>query len=241
MSLTIALKGTDGLVLAADSRVTKGYTLDGPKTRDNSKKFIRLNDDCGVLTYGISDVGNSGITVLQQAILKYNNNHSSMSPILEKGIMVFKSVSSEWTRKNPEVKRRDKDVGFIIAGINRIEKGFEIYNFQSPEFIPKRVGSGSLLAGQWHIAKFFVNRLYTENMRVDKLTELAALLLNETMAVEKTVGGAIRLATITNTKGFQWVLEAEVKSIIKKNELFRKFFKKHFHSSLMSAVNNDRE
>jgi 20S proteasome alpha/beta subunit len=132
-------------------------------------------------------------------------------------------------------------VGFIIAGINRIEKDFEIYNFQSPEFIPKRVGSGSLLAGQWHIAKFFVNRLYTENMHVDKLTELAALLLNETMAVEKTVGGTIRLATITNSNGFRWVLEAEVKSITKKNELFRKFFKEHFHSSLLSAVNNDRE
>ncbi len=241
MSLTVALKGIDGLVLAADSRATKGYTLNGPNTRDDSNKFIRLNDYCGALTYGLSNIGNAGITALRRAVAKDYNHSMSMDLILDKGVQIFKSVSSDWTKRNPEIKRMDKDVGFFLAGYERAEKDFRIFNFQSPEFSPIRLGSGSLLAGQWHIAKFLIDKLYTDDMQIRRLKNLAVLLLSETMTVEKTVGGQIHLAAITKSKGFQWVSEEEIKSIIYKNELFRNLFKQHLYLALWSVFNNDPE
>ncbi len=240
MSLTIALKAIDGLVLAADSRTTKGYTLDGPRTRDNSIKFTQLNDDWGALTYGLADIGRAGISSLREQISQGVSQYESLAPILDKGMEIFNRVSSDWDKRNSEIRRRERDVGFIIAGYEREEKEFRIFDFQSPEFAPRSVKNGCLLAGQWHIAKFFVNRLYTRDISVDRLKDLAVFLMNATMTVAKTVGGAIRLATITKSQGFQWVLEDEVKSITERNELFHSLFQEQLYSSLLSVVNDNR-
>lgn len=241
MSLTIAIKAIDGLVLAADSRTTAGYTLDGPKTRDNSIKLIQLNDNFGVLTYGLSDIGYTGVTSLRKKISRDNNPYTPLASILDIGRQVFKKVSSGWDQRNPEIKRRDKDVGFILAGYERGEKEFKIINFQSPDFLPASVKSACFLAGQWHIAKFFIKRLYTRDMTIDLLKELAVFLLNATMTVEKTVGGAIRLAIINKSKGFQWVSEEKVNFITKKNKSFGNFFQERFYSSLLNVVDNNRK
>lgn len=106
MSLTIVLKSTDGLVLAADSRMTEGYTLESPKTRDDSTKFMRLNDDVGVLTYGLSDIGYAGITSLKEKISKDSNYYLSLSPILDKGKLIFNKASSDWSKKKSGDKAR---------------------------------------------------------------------------------------------------------------------------------------
>ena len=233
MSLTIALKAIDGLVLAADSRTTEGYTLRGPKTRDNTIKFIQLKDDIGVLTYGLSEIGHEGLTLLEEDVS--NNRHASLPSIIDKGMETFIKVSSDWSKMNPEIKRRDKDVGFILAGYDRGEKEFTIFNLQSPEFLPERVKGGCLIAGQWHIAKFFINRLYTRGISVGPALDLAVFLLNTTMTVEKTVGGLIRLATITKSKGVQWVSKDEVDFIIEKNKRIWIFFRELFYSTLLEV------
>lgn len=236
MSLTIALTAIDGLVLAADSRTTEGYTLGGPRIRDDSVKFIQLNESWGVLTHGLSDIGLTGITSLKEEILN-ESGRRSLSSLLEKGTRIFNRSSSEWSRSNSEIGRRDKDVGFIIGGYDREEKGFKVFNFQSPDFLPMRLNSRCLLGGQWHIAKFFVRRLYTEGIILDSLTALAVYLLDATMTVEKTVGGAIRLATVTESKGFQWVTEDEIKRLLEANKTLRRLFQETFYASLLSAVN----
>ncbi|MFQ5901891.1 MAG: hypothetical protein ACE5IH_10090 [Thermodesulfobacteriota bacterium] len=237
LSLTIALMAEDGLVLAADSRATEGYTLNGPKTTDDSIKFIQLKDDIGVLTYGFSEIGYSGITCLREEVERYD----SLTSILDKSIQLFSNTSSDWGKKNPEVKRRDKDVGFIVAGYDREGQGYKIFNSQSPEFLPQEVKSGCLMAGQWHVAKFFINRLYARDMTVNLVRELAVFLLSATMTVEKTVGGVIRLATITKPKGFQWISEDEVDSIAKRNKEFYKFFQQRFYSILLDLAGGDNQ
>ena len=239
MSLTIALKAVDGLVLAADSRVTEGYTLQGPKIRDDSVKFIQMGENFGILTYGLSDIGNAAIVSLKEEIESNSKGDTSLSFILERGTNVFDAKSTDWARTNPGIKRRDKDTGFIIGGYDREDKDFKIFNFQSPDFSPKMVESGCLLAGQWHIAKFFTGRLYTgRGMPIEKARDLAVFLLNATMAVEKTVGGTIRVATITEPNGFQWISEDEVNAVIKKNSAFSRFFQEQLYSSLLRVMDS---
>ena len=58
------------------------------------------------------------------------------------------------------------------------------------------------------------------------------------MTVEKTVGGAIRLAIVTESDGFQWVPEEEIKHLLESNKTFLRFLQEHFYASLMSVVNN---
>lgn len=236
MSLTIALKAVDGLALAADSRVTEGYTLQGPKIRDDSVKFIQMGENFGILTYGLSDIGNAAIVSLKEEIESNSKGDTSLSFILERGTNVFDAKSTDWARTNPGIKRRDKDTGFIIGGYDREDKDFKIFNFQSPDFSPKMVESGCLLAGQWHIAKFFTGRLYTgKGMPIEKVRDLAVFLLNATMTAEKTVGGSIRLATVTAAKGFQWASEAEINLAVKRSEVFSKFFQEQLYLSLVQV------
>ena len=237
MSLTIALMGTDGLILAADSRTTEGYTLAGPKIRDDSVKFIQLNESWGVLTYGLSDIGQAGITVLRKKTLKGPDN-LSLASVLEESTQIFSRVSFDWSRSNPEIMRRDKDVGFMIGGYDKKEKGFKVFNFQSPDFLSNKLKGRCLLGGQWHIAKFLVKKFFAEDARTDTLKALAVFLLDATMTVEKTVGGAIRLAIVTESKGFEWVQEDEIRQLLESNRAFRRFLQEHFYASLMSVVNN---
>jgi len=233
LSLTIALMGTDGLILAADSRTTEGYTLAGPKIRDDSVKFIQLNESWGVLTYGLSDIGQAGITALKEKVLKGPGN-LSLASVLEESTQIFSRVSSDWSRSNPEIMRRDKDVGFMIGGYDRRERGFRVFNFQSPDFLSNKLNGRCLLGGQWHISKFLVKKFFTEDAGTDILKALAVFLLDATMTVEKTVGGAIRLAIVTESKGFEWVQEEEMSHLLESNRTFCRFFQEHFYTSLNS-------
>ncbi len=64
MSLAIAVKVTEGIVLAADSRVTlhaahAGQNVIIPATYDNTTKLFRVNkqDFVGVVTHGLGALG----------------------------------------------------------------------------------------------------------------------------------------------------------------------------------------
>ena len=240
MSLTVALKAVDGLVLAADSRVTEGYTLEGPKTQDNSVKFIQLNDDWGVQTYGNSDIGHAGISTLKEETSTNIPRHPSLSSLLDKSGQVFRRESLRWSGDHPEIHRNDKDVGFVLAGHDREGGELKVFKFQSPDFTPESVQQGCLLAGQWHIARYFVRRLYRKEISIEKSKELAVLLLRATMTVEKTVGGAIRLAVVTPTTGFRWASEDEIGMLMKESELLEKAFQEQLQASLSRVHDEDR-
>ena len=72
MTLAMALRAIDGLVLAADSRVSG---KDG--TADTSEKFMQVNRDIGVMTYGLAQPGNRGISRLED---KVGQNRWASSP-----------------------------------------------------------------------------------------------------------------------------------------------------------------
>ena len=60
MSLVIAVKGTEGVVLSADSRLTLTTASGIPATFDNATKLLTFRDPhnwVGALTYGIATIG----------------------------------------------------------------------------------------------------------------------------------------------------------------------------------------
>lgn len=221
--------------------MTEGYTLEGPKTRDDSQKFLSLGEHLAVLTYGLTEVGYTGITALRDEVSKNAVQKITFSSVIEIGERTFKRVSSEWSSANQEIPRRDRDVGFVLAGYDMEKDWLRIFNFQSPDFLPNEAGSGVLLAGQWHVAKFFIRKLYKGDMSLEKLKHLSVFLIDSTMAVYKTVGGNIKLAAVTKSYGFKWITEEEIASIRLKNVAFNSLFQERFYSLLMSALNSAKE
>ncbi len=240
MSLAIALAAADGLVLAADSRVTEGYTLDGPRTRDDSVKIVQLSDAWGALTYGIADIGHAGLTALREEVTRIGVRARSLPSILDKSREILERTSAEWGTKNPVVGRRDRDVGFILGGYDGETDTFRTFSLQSPGFIPKSPPGGCLVAGQWHIAKYFLARLYSKELDVRALMRLAVLLLKVTMAVDPQVGGSIRLATVTRGPAFRWVAEHEVEILNRKYQAFDALLREYCRAVLPKTVCNNR-
>ncbi|RJQ51137.1 MAG: hypothetical protein C4526_10775 [Nitrospiraceae bacterium] len=224
--------------MAADSRVTEGYTLEGPKTRDDSVKFIQLDRDFGVMTHGIYDIGGRGINALKERVDGQGRRIPGPAEFVSHARDILRDVDNEWSGRNPDVVRRDKDTGFIIGGFDRRETSFSVYSLESPEFVPKTVNGNLFMAGQWHIAKFLAARLNNMRTDVNVMKGLAAILIMATAEVDKTVGGPVRIASITGPKGFQWADDDEMKKLLDFNESFREHFQGLLESSL-NAVSAD--
>jgi predicted proteasome-type protease len=241
VSLALALTAVDGLVLAADSRITDGYTLDGPRTRDDSVKFVQLNDSWGVLTYGNAEIGNQGILSLQKEISRDGPRFESLPNLLEAGKEVFNKTSLDWGKLNSAIARREKDVGFMLGGWDRQTDSFQTFSLQSPVFDAKSARSGCLLGGQWHMSKFFISKFNWKSLNVEQMKTLVVLLFDATMAVDIQVGGPIRLATVTRDAAFQWTADDEVETLRRRCVSSYESFWNHCCSALTQLVNGDGE
>jgi hypothetical protein len=97
MSLGIAFKGPEGIVLAADSRVTlttemkrQGQTAVLPSTFDNARKLLRIDgqDFVGAVTYGLGALGQ-----------EQPRTAHSFIPEFERGLEVVRLSAQDFAKK----------------------------------------------------------------------------------------------------------------------------------------------
>lgn len=236
MSLVAVLGAPDGLVMAADSRMTKGYDLEGPKTRDDSEKFVQVAGGHGLLTYGLMEAGHLGIKTVQKEYPADLPGDFTIGRLLEFAADSFKNASESWGAGNPEVLRNENDLGFILAGYDKDRESPGIFHFMSPRFIPEEIKGNFILAGQWLVAKYCMMRLYRTGMSMDDLKDLAVFMFDATMSVDSTVGGTINMATLDKGAGYRRVTAAEISSIRENNEGAGLLFRELFHSALVAAA-----
>ena len=86
------------------------------------------------------------------------------------------------------------------------------------DFAPHLCTSGHFLAGIPQYATYLIHRLYNPKMNIVHLSALAAHLIAETATQDPKVGGPIRIAQITQEKGYEELSESSVTSIVKQNE-----------------------
>jgi len=207
MTLAMALRAVDGVVLATDSCITG---VGG--TADTSEKFLQVNRNIGVLTYGLAQPGYEGISQLVSAVNQ--NQWAHFSKIGDEAAKISQSSYASWL-ENQKEERFYGAVGFILAGYDNLETNqFRIMHYEitpdPQQPFRKRSIPGDLLAAQWHIARYLLTKFHYPEMTVNELTELAVFLTAETMIIEETVGGPIQMATITQTAGFQRVHQQDV-------------------------------
>ena len=228
MTLAFALRGSNGLVMGADSRVT------GPDgTADTATKFLRVNRDVGILTYGGAVVG---LTTMNRIVDKVNNSNdlargkrkvyfSDIQKITEQ---IFKDTFNEQlTIINDNLKKEGKPeldpsdpqlvTGIILAGYDANETNqFKIVHWTSPDFTME--SRPDIIAAQWHISQFLSRHFYYPEMDIEQLKRLAVFMLIETETVSTTVGGQLKLATVTLDQGFQLLNENDIQAIIKESQ-----------------------
>jgi len=228
MTLAVALRGVNGLVLATDSRVTaRGGTA------DVSTKFLQVNRDVGAMTYGLAAPGYRSITALaaevgDKSLAHYSKIHELAKEVIER------ECNGWWQGAAEQGIPPGRTVGIILAGFDGFEtRQFQIRNYEvrfepSQEVTLSEKGiAGDLLAAQWHVSRYLLNKLFLPSMTVSRLVDLAVMLFVETMTVEDSVGGQIVMATVTKAEGFQRVHEREVDAILERTQ---------HHSARFSAL-----
>jgi hypothetical protein len=225
MTLAFALRGTNGLVLGADSRVT---SLEG--TADTSTKFLQVNREVGVLTFGMAEVGYKAITRLVDEVNRTSDFTGvrkkrivHFSEIAEKADVIFKQTFMDWidnSRKNSiDLQPTDPRLttGFILGGFDLNETNqFKILLWHSPNF--QRQERFEIIAAQWIISQYLSNHLYYYEMNVEQLKRLAVFMLVETEMISPSVGGPLQIATVTLENGFQRLSEKEIQDLINENQ-----------------------
>jgi predicted proteasome-type protease len=233
MSLAIALRGYTGLVLAADSRAT------GPAgiSEDTSEKFLQINRDTGVLTFGLKDPGYSGITKLVEATKA--RRFESFARITTEAQAIFRTEYQNWLAVAdlpPGQVMGPGAVAFVVGGYDAVHSNqFKITAYQSPDFAPNPMELPAFLAARWHIAQAVVDFFFYPEMTVDQLARLAVLALMETMTRDPTVGGPIQLATVTWGQGFRKVTEEEILRYIHANQATIVGFSKRLNELLIGG------
>lgn len=223
MTLAFALRGSNGLVLGADSRVTSPTG-----TADTSTKFLQVNREIGILTYGLAEVGYKSINALVDEV----NAYSDFSATPKKRVVHFSEIASkakeickkhydeitaQYKKQEPKLTDRDLGTGFILAGYDANETNqFKIYHYSSPDFnVEERP---DIIAAQWHISQFLTDHFYYQEMDVEQLKRLAVFMLIETETISPSVGGRLKIATVTLEGGFQQLNEKEIQDLICENQ-----------------------
>lgn len=216
MSLAIALRGYSGLVLAADSRAT---TPTGT-SEDTSEKFLQINRDTGLLTFGLKEPGYAGITKLVEVTKA--QRFESFERITAEAQTIFRQEYNNWLQGANlpgGIVIPPGSLSFVIGGYDAVRSNqFKVSYYQSPDFSPGPIGDPAFLGAQWHISQAVINFFFYPEMTVKQLSKLAVLALMETMAINPTVGGPIQLATITWNEGFRKLGEDDILRLYNENQ-----------------------
>ncbi len=194
MSLGIAFKGPEGIVLAADSRVTlmTAQVMQPnqppvllPSTYDNATKLLsfKSQDHVGVVTYGVGAIGqteprtaHSYISEFEQEILQELGDDNRLN-VQDFSTRLSKFFLEKWQdQKMPSIK--GQDMAFLVGGYDKGEPYGRVFEFFIPSLPTpneKNVGKGNF-GLVWGGQREYADRLIQGFD--DRLPEIAKNFLN---------------------------------------------------------------
>jgi 20S proteasome alpha/beta subunit len=225
MTLVTCFRGRDGVVLAADSRGTIGDPRALTAINDTQQKLFQLSKFTGIVSFGQAELAAQMIVEIRA---KLGPEHFHFSEVFELTREVVMNKYEEWFKPIPREHRQV--LGFILGGLER-DGTSKIYYLTSPlNFAPQLSTTGTALGGIPQYATYLVHRLYNPEMTTDDLVSLAAYVISETATQDPKVGGPIKIAVISPTKGYIELEPSTIQGVIEQNEettkKLRDFFSK---------------
>lgn len=228
MTLVVALRGSGGLILAADSRGTIGDPRGLTAINDDQNKLLQLSSHCGIGLSGASELGAKVFDELKTTVT--NQGMENADDILAECRKLLRKNYDDWFSKF----EMDKRPGLLLTlvGYQKAGDGSMIprtYLLTSQfDFAPQLFPNGNSLMGVPQYAVYLMHRFFDANMTIDALARLAVYLISETASQDPKVGGPVRIASITPESGFQLFTDEAVDNIISQNEnqndAIRQFF-----------------
>ncbi len=227
MTLLVALKGSDGMVLAADSRGTFGDPRGITAQNDTMIKANVISGHTGVLIAGSGEVGgllvqefkeiySGGVdhpTVVMEALRnhargRYQEWFPSLLPVPPMALVQAGQIAAR------------PDLVFIIGGMDPASGNTSIYQLGSgTDFSPMLHNYGFAVAGVAQYALYLLNRLYQPDRSIEELIALAVYVITETASQDGKVGGPVNVIKITSQDGCVELNTAAVQAVLDANEV----------------------
>lgn len=233
MTLVVALKANNAIILAADSRGTIGDPRGLTAINDTMIKIYPLGR-WGVAFAGASEMGATLLDELnKEDDLECLAIDELVANVARKSVDLF----SHWFREIPPQQR--PAVLMTLAGYRTSSAGVSepmlyILNSQA-NFAPQLFGQTSL-SGVPQYAVYLVHRYYDPSISVEKAKALAEYLIRETASQDPKVGGPIRMAEITPIEGYRELAPDTIKGIHEANEELNERLRRFFLSELEGGI-----
>jgi hypothetical protein len=169
MSLGIVFKGPEGIVLAADSRVTLMIQVMGgpllPSTFDNTTKLLRVNgqDYAGIVTYGLGAIGQTSPRTAHSYIPEFEasikKTRLKVGEIAKKLGEFFMDRWEDQKMPKPEEWVGQPEMIFLLGGYDEGEPYGRVYEIGIPNRPMPKEWHESDFGPVWGGQQEFVGRL----------------------------------------------------------------------------------
>jgi 20S proteasome alpha/beta subunit len=228
LTLNLCLKGTNGMVLASDSRGTFGDPRGVTAQNDNMKKLYAVSKYVGVVIAGSGELGATIMDVIPNQIKA--SKMEGVTPVMNEIRKILMERYDQWFRGFSIVPAQGltnpvrPTLVVIVGGYEVDSEGKasvqKIYSLNCHNnFAPMLHDYGYALNGVAQYALYLLNRLYTQNLTVERLLPLGAYTITETASQDGKVGGPVQLMKIMPNEGCVILETEEINTILHENNL----------------------
>lgn len=239
MTLLVALKASDGIVMAADSRGTFGDPRGVTAQNDTMIKAYPLGATAGCLLAGSGEIGSLLIQEFQRQLGA--SQAADVEQLVASLIDFARGKYQHWFPSIPPVAPPmmlqagqmvgRPDVTILIAGYDSQGES-AIYQLSSGlDWAPMLHNYGFAVAGVPQYALYLLNRLYDSNKTRKELEALAVYVITETASQDGKVGGPVQLLRINRAEAAA-VAADEVHRIIADNEARQDTLRNSFYEEV---------
>lgn len=196
MTLVVALKSKNGVVLAGDRR---RYDPQNTSYNDDAVKVFRLNDKVAI---GGGGDGFDCKEVINTMLANPDITKMKLDDIKDLMYHMARNKQAEWYNKNTNNPLliafgavAKPQFGFLLAGFSENNQPM-IYSFTNTNLIPRLIPDNYCQIGIVDVAKYIFMEEYKENMTVKELSQLASKAIKATAKISTAVSETLDLIKI---------------------------------------------
>ncbi len=200
---TIAMICKDGIIMAADRRATAGYLI----ANKNTRKVIPISEHMAITTAGlVSDI--QLFTKIIKAQIMLLKLRKGKEPTVKEASSLLANLAYSNIRRPSMIPGI---VGFLFGGYDK--HGYSLYEISFDGSIMEIEDYASDGSGS-SVALGVLETLYKKDLSFEEGREIAIKALTAAMSRDVATGNGIDIVLI-NPKGVEYIVEKEVKSILK--------------------------
>jgi 20S proteasome alpha/beta subunit len=224
VTLAVAIKATDAVIIAADSRGTIGDPRGLTAVNDTQQKVFQFGN-CALAIAGASEIA---LTLLDEFARQGFNPQN-----IDEAVMMFSQVAAnlcdQWFRNIPPDQR--PGTLFLLGGYRHPPGGAPVPMVfmltSNTHFAPQLSNNYPMMIGVPQYAVYLSHRYYDPSISADGAAALAEYLISETASQDPKVGGQVRMAKVT-AQAFTMLTDAEVAALRAKNQKLNNKLKRFF-------------